>query len=531
MVAVKEIQPLPQGLVEALAARPGTEHVQTHLSHVFLTADRVFKLRKAVNLGFVDFGTCAARNADCEREVSLNRRLAPDVYLGIAPLRTAGSGFEWGEVADKLDPDPRVEHCVVMRRLLAGRDALTLLEQGRLETNHLDAVAARVARFHGEHGLGTPAPFSRDQWWQRCTGPLEETLSALASQPGAVDADAVAAVSQAARRVASERTEAFERRRRDGRAVDGHGDLHLQHVWFETPDPILIDCLEFRDDLRHIDASADVAFLAMDLRYRGREDWAERFLRQVARDSDDFDSYRVVDYFESYRAAVRAKVAAIASNDSEVGAAQRERSAESARRHLALARQALKSRSQGAVILVAGVVGVGKTSAAQVIADALHGVLVSSDRVRKRLVGLAPTDRAAARLDAGLYAPHQVDKVYSALLQRATPVVDSGRAVILDATFSRADHRAAARGMASMQGLPFRVVEVRCSPEVARRRLAARAERGEDPSDAGPELHATSIRRFEPISGLPPGEHVLVDTDRDGWREKLAEISIGWKAS
>lgn len=508
------IEPLPAGLVEALEARPDSEHIQTHISHVFLRGERVEKLHKAVDLGFIDLGTRARRNADCLAEVRLNRRLAPDVYLGVSPIRHDGTGFTLGTIGDSIDD--ALEHCVVMRRLPEGRDALTLLEAGTLEPAQLDAVAARVAEFHAGQGLGRPAPFSADEWWQCCTGPTRECFESLASSGAdAVDARVLADTAAAWETAAHAHAPDFERRRLEGRAVDGHGDLHLQHVWFEGDGaPLVIDCLEFRDDLRRIDAACDVAFLAMDLAYRGREDLAERFLRRYARDGDDFDLYRVVDVFVGYRAAVRAKVAAIAAGESEIGADQRRAAAASAERHLEQARRAVAPRGEAAVIAVSGIVGTGKSSAAELLSDARRGVIIATDRVRKRI----------ARPGSGesLYTPERIDAAYTAMLERAAPVLESGRPVVLDATFARQRHREAARALARRHGAPFRFVETRCAADEARRRLTRRSARGDDPSDAGPERYDASAAEYEPVSGLAPEEHIVVATDRPDWREALA---------
>lgn len=507
----------------------GVEWVQTHLSHVFLTGARVYKFRKAVDLGFVRFTRRAERDADCLREVALNRRLAPDVYLGVAPLLRAPVRI--GPIRETLapaaEPGPAAEHCVVMRRLPAGRDALSLLERGVLGAAQIDRAAARIARFHLAHSLGTPAPFSRDEWRRRCVGPVEDNLRLLAgAAPGRFAGDALAELASRSRDFARAHDERFERRRLAGRAVDAHGDLHLQHLWYESDDgePIAIDCLEFSEALRRIDVAAEVAFPAMDLRYRGAVALAERFLSQYARESDDFDLYAVVDYFASYRAGVRAMVASIASGDASIEVAQRARAADSAERHLALALERLAPRGDGALVLVGGVVGTGKSTAAAELADRLPGVVIASDRVRKRQAGLAPTQRSHAGLDAGIYSPASSDRVVDGLLERAAPVLASGRIALLDATWSRAADRARARAFAQASGVPAFFIETRCAPAVARERLARREAAGKDVSDAGPAFYARSVERFEPPQEWPAQQRRIVETDRDDWRRELRAL-------
>jgi aminoglycoside phosphotransferase family enzyme/predicted kinase/GNAT superfamily N-acetyltransferase len=512
------------------SAALGVEQVQTHLSQVFLTGRRVYKFRKAVDLGFVCFTARAERNADCLREVALNRRLAPDVYLGVAPLLHAPVRI--GPVAEALvhapGAGPEAEHCVVMRRLPAGRDALTLLARGALSGAQIERAAAFIARFHEQHGLGTPAPFTPEQWRQRCVGPAQDNLRLLGAAPAGLFAGgAVAGLEAGMQAFAEQHGDRFERRRLAGRAVDGHGDLHLQHLWYERDDaePIAIDCLEFSESLRCIDTAAEVAFLAMDLRYRGAAAQAERFLRVYARERDDFDLYAVVDYFASYRAAVRAKVASIAAMDAAIDPAQRARASESARRHLELAAQMLAARGRGALVLVGGIVGSGKSSAAAELADAAGAVVIASDRVRKRLAGVATAGRSGDRLDQGLYDPAHSERVYAGLLARAAPVLDSGRIALLDATWSRAANRERARRFARERGVRTFFIETRCTASVALERLARREAQGADPSDAGPAFHAHSAARFEPPTEWPAAALRVVQTDRDDWRIALRAIA------
>jgi aminoglycoside phosphotransferase family enzyme/predicted kinase len=509
------------------SAAEGVDWVQTHLSHVFLTGDRVYKFRKAVDLGFVCFATREQRNADCLREVELNRRLSPDVYLGVAPLLEQGERHWVGAISETLERGPGApEYCVVMRRLPDGRDALSLVEQGALSPEMLDRVALCIADFHARQSLGTPAPFSADQWRRRILAPVEQCYEALdSSAPGVIPADRVAEALAAARDFADRREGRFENRRVTGRAVDAHGDLHLQHIWFDRDDapPAIIDCLEFNRELREIDAASEVAFLAMDLDYRGEAGLAERFLRKYAAHTDDFDLYGVVDFFIAYRAAVRAKVAAIAMTDREIDSAQRERAGISAGHHLDLAMRALTGRPVGSLLMVCGVVGCGKSTVAAALADRVGGVVVASDRVRKAAAGLKPTDRVGSEVDEGLYAPERVDAVYGGMLERARPIVESGRVAILDATFARRAHRTAGIRWAASFGIAVQFVEVRCSAEVAIERLTRRKAAGRDPSDAGPDLYPTSVARFESVTAAEGQVHV-VHTDDDDWLGSLAEI-------
>lgn len=506
------------------SAKTPVEWVQTHISHVFLTGDRVYKFRKAVDLGFVRFSTRAERNEDCLREVALNRRLAPDVYLGVAPLH-GGVDTAWigppAEILAATAADSPAgcapEHCVVMRRLAAGRDALSLLEAGRLGPEHLDRLAVRIARFHEEHRLGLPVPLSSDEWFARCTRPALENFDVLGeASDGVVAGEDRDAARQRLEAMIETHAPRFERRRRMGRAVDGHGDLHLQHVWFEQDDsdPLVIDCLEFNAGLRQIDAASEVAFTAMDLVYRNRPDLGERFLRRYARESDDFDLYSVVDYFISYRAAVRSKVAALAASDAQIDPTQREGAVGSAVRHLRLASEFLETRRPGSLVLIGGTVGTGKSTVAEALADRIDGVVVSSDRVRMH--------RRA--VDSGRYSRSQRESVYRSMLERARPPLESGRTVLLDATFEKRAWRSWARDLARELGSPIHFVEVRADRARTLERLERRARAGDDPSEAGPERLDPSLQSFEPFDPESEGSGLVLRTDVEDWREQLAEV-------
>ena len=317
----------------------------------------------------------------------------------------------------------------------------------------------------------------------------------------------------------------FERRRLAGRGVDGHGDLQLQHVWFESAlQPIVMDCVEFRSDLRQIDAASEVACLAMDLRYRGRADLAERFLSRYAWERDDFDLYSVVDYFAAYRAAVRGGVASVASREAEVEPAQRSAAARSALQHLELARDLLAPPADPApLVLMTGSVGSGKSTVARAVCDALDGAVIGSDRTRKSLAGIEPTERG----EDGMYTADWSERVYTGLLERAEAVVGSGRAAVLDATHARRADRARAARWAGARTLSPLLVEVSCERGEARRRLARRALAAQE-SDAGPERLEPSLAEYEPCDEWS-GERIAVDTTRDDWRPALRQALERWR--
>jgi hypothetical protein len=493
----------------------GIRMVQTHISWVFLTETRVYKFRKPTRMGsFLDFTSRAKRTADCVRELELNRRLAPDVYLGIAPAVASSIGLRIGAAGESPLADH--EHCVVMRRLRDGCDALSLLQRGELSAADLERLAKRLSEFHRRVSLGRPAPWSAPRWRKRFSLPAEENFRILGTMSEELAPRATLERAEgAARSFLARHAADVERRRKDGRAVDGHGDLHLAHVWYEHPggDPLVVDCLEFSDELRRIDGAADVAFLAMDLLYRGRRDLAERFLAAYAEACGDFHLYSVVDYHVAYRAGVRAKVAALTACDPNVDTGQREGAAGSARRHLELAATVLSERARPALVLLCGVVGTGKSSVARALADTLGAPCISSDRLRE--VALASVARAKR------YTAARRARVYRELLAAAACVLGSGRTAVLDATFETVAARAEASSLAAATGATAWLVHVEAETAVVLARLGARAATGHDPSDAGPEQYTASVQRFEPPREWPARNLLTLRTDAGDWTPEI----------
>jgi aminoglycoside phosphotransferase family enzyme/predicted kinase len=472
--------------------------VTTHISWVFLTDREVWKLKRPVDYGFVDYTTLERRRRCCEDEVRLNRRLAPDVYVGVVPVRLGPHGHWFGADGDVVD------YAVRMRRLADERSAESLLRRGALTPDHLTRLAERLARFFVD---AAPAPEAgaieviRDN--------VVENFAQVEPFVGRfVSRDAFDAVRAWQLGVLERQSGRFLGRVEQGRIRDGHGDLRLEHVYFEDAEPIVIDCVEFNERLRCGDAAADVAFLAMELTARSRADLAELFLAAFAREVDDHDLYGVVDFYAGYRAWVRGKVAAFLAADPSTPREKALRKAEEARSLFALARcYAEAGVGASPVIAVGGLIGSGKSTLAEALGRAVAVPVVSSDRIRKALAGVRATERAPEEA----YSPAFSARTFDELFRRATVVLDSGRGVVLDATFRGRALRLRARDLARRHGRRFLFAETVCDEATLRERLRRRAE-GPSVSDAGEALLERVRAEFEPVTELDAGEHVRVDT-------------------
>lgn len=435
---------------------------ETHSGIVFFAGDRAYKLKKAVDLGFLDFRTREARLAACRKEVELNRRLSPDVYLGVADVLDGS-----GEPCD---------HLVVMRRMPDDRRLSSLLAAGEPVEGALDALARLMADFHAgaERSEAADRAASAEALagrWAANTAGLRPFAGRMLDEAAIEEVDALAARYLAGRRAL------FDERIARGRACDGHGDLLADDIFCLDDGPRVLDCLEFDDALRLDDVLADVAFLAMDLERLGRPDLADRFLAAYRAAAGDSWPATLAHHHLAYRAQVRAKVGAIRADQGVPDAAPKAR---------ALLDQCLRHLRAGRVrlVLVGGLPGTGKSTLARGIGAATGAVVLRSDVVRKELAGLAPDQPAAAGFGEGLYRPERTAAVYDELLRRAAEHLARGELVVLDASWTGEAHRAAARAVAEETATDL--VELCCvaPAEVAAERMAARAAAGGDPSDA-----------------------------------------------
>ncbi|HET9929551.1 MAG TPA: AAA family ATPase [Polyangiaceae bacterium] len=481
--------------------------IETHISRVFLIGEHVFKLKKPVDFGFLDFTTLELRRRACEAEVLLNRRLAEGVYLGLVSVtRVAGGHHELGGGGELVD------YAVHMKRLPDERRADRLLVAGAFEHRELDDVAQRLADFHAE----LSAEPERRHWGsvEAVRGNVEENFAQTREAIGRyLEPEQAAELERFQKDFLRERAELFTRRMNEGRIRDGHGDLRLEHVYMLGDGVAIIDCIEFNERFRFADVCADVAFLSMDLAEHGRVDLAERLLARYALLSNDFGLYALVDFYQSYRAHVRAKVAGFQALSPDVDVMTRERSDAEARRHYLLALSAARRPlARTALIVVCGVIASGKSHVAEALAAELALPVIVADRVRKAHAGVSAETPLSDPSFASNYSSEATRRVYEELREGATTVLASGRSVILDASFRSRSERLAVRELAQRVGAAFVLVECRASREVCLARLQKRAE-GRSVSDGRIEIFDDFARSFDPIEELGPSEHVVLDTE------------------
>ena len=505
MTAVQHRAPLPGPALAAAMARPETypgrpgpvEVRETHISWVFLTGDRAYKLKKPVRLPFLDYGTVERRHEMCDEEIRLNRRLAPRVYLGVKAIVPAAGG-----VALAPAHDPRaIDYVVEMRRFDESHTLGARVARGGVPYPALVAAGRRLAQFHADIPAldGAYATTALEQ----ALDENAETLLELA--PDAGFARRAAALSRFTAAFIGARRGELEARAAAGHVRDGHGDLRAEHVLLEHGVEI-VDCLEFDPALRVTDVGCDLAFLTMDLEALGSPFAARTVLDSYREAGGDPGDDGLVSFFGTYRALVRAKVALVRSGQAE----DRDRRVADARRRLALAeRLAWRVRRPGLVI-VAGLSATGKTTLADLLAERSGMSHLSSDAVRKELLGIAP----AARAGAAAYGPSFNRRTYEELGRRARASLEKEGGTIVDATFREREDRAAFLG--TLGGLPEAAIVVECraplSVRVERARLRSFDTSVVSDADAGVVQGQTDDGHL--ADDVPPAQHVVLRTDR-----------------
>jgi hypothetical protein len=473
---------------------------ETHISWIFLVGDLAYKVKKAVRFPFVDYGTLARRRWMCEEEIRLNRRLTEGIYLGVRPIVEADGGLVLGSSADRNV----VEWAVEMRRLPEHRALHRLLEAGELGTHHVRAVARRLARFHAEADLA-PDHGATAARAKRAVDENFETLLHV-TEP-TVERRRLEAAKRFSDAFFRARAAFFADRAAQRLVRDGHGDLRLEHVVMADGVQIF-DCVEFDPALRQIDVAADLAFLVMDLVFHGGGELADELVQAYRNAGGDPGDDAFLSYYCGYRALVRAKVARLRA--AQVPSKAREAALEEAARLVELAERFRWRTRLPFVLVICGVTASGKTFLADAIGKASGLPVVSSDRVRKRLAGIAATVRAAPEHYTDAFSR----RTYRALGSLAAAKLEEEGGVV-DATFRRLADREAFRDALGPASPPVLYVECRSPASVLARRARSRERLRERISDATVELVDSQLQEFEPLDELGSDRHVVIETDRE----------------
>lgn len=488
---------------------PGARRIDTHVSTVWLAGDFAYKIKKPVRLSFLDFSTLERRRHFLQEELRLNRRTASGLYLDLLPVTGTEQEPRLGGAGEP------VEWVLRMRRFPDGALLSELAARGELLPVHVDWLAAHVADFHRSlPALPAQALPAKDVVaWTRES--LDEAGSS-ASRPPSVTLERVRALRERLLARLDSQSGWRSRRAQGGFLRECHGDLHLANLVLWQGGVVAFDAIEFEPALRCIDLVNDVAFAFMDLLAWGLPDLAWRLVNGYVERTGDFDGLSGLRSFASYRALVRAKVALLSGQP------------QGFLRYWQLAESLAADPPPPRLLLVMGLSGAGKSTLAAIAAEQLGAVRLRSDVERKRLHGLAPTDRGGQALQ--LYGQQATRRTYARLGELAEGLLAAGHSVVVDAALLRQAEREALRELALRSGRPFLLLECVATPARMEQRLAERAAADSDASDAGVEVLRRQRGSAEPVPATWAAQHrVLVnDGSLADLRTALSGLLAGW---
>ena len=496
-----------QGLLSPKAYPHAPKEVelrQTHISYVFLADELVYKLKKPLDLGFLDFTTLEKRRHFCEEEVRLNRRLCDGTYLGVVPVVATDAG-----VRVEADGEP-IDFAVKMRRLPEDGMMPAILERNTLTSAQLRQLAAKIAEFHASSeqsetidelgGFET----AKTNWGEN----FDQTVAKIGVTISQEEFDGIRDFID---RQLKQSADVFDLRAREGRIRDCHGDMRSDAVCFVKDSVCIYDCIEFNERFRYSDVASDVAFLAMDLEFRGYQAMSDELLGAYIGATGDSTLALVLPFYKCYRAYVRGKVDGFQLDQPEIDDEQKRLVSEGARRYFGLAHQYATHSTPATLVVMTGLTGTGKSHLGNALAARLGAAIYSSDVVRKALLGLEATERRWEPFGAGIYNPETTAMTYDALLSNARSMLERGRPVVLDASFLKRDEREATQRLAAETNAAFAVVECTTDEATIKQRLDERATE-EVASDGRWEIYQRQLEVREPIDELAAESHLKVDS-------------------
>ena len=481
-------------------------HIQTHSSDVFIVPPYVYKVKKSVNLRFLDFSSLSKRKYYCEREVELNRRLTDGIYLGVEKILLNKSKLTFGS-GKKV-----IEYAVKMKRLPEKYFIKNLLKKGQVNKQDFVNIIVRLVKFYkgqpsntdiDKFGSSKSVKFTIDQNFELSKRFIGKTISSPCY-------DAVKLYNNL---FFKKNSKLFKQRTKLGFIKDCHGDLHLEHINLAPQELNIFDCIEFNNRFRYIDIASDLAFLAMDLDFNGYKKYGDLVVSEFSKKIKDKTIYKIIDFYKCYRAYVRGKVESIRSESKDVSRKEREISSLVAKKYFNLALNYALFGSKPIIIVVFGFIASGKSTLAELISNELSAVVISSDKTRKEITGTKLTERNYEGFNKGIYAKEITEKTYIEMYNRCTREIILGKSVILDASFSKKRYRKKISNEAKKIGAEVFFIETEVSEKVIKRRLQEREKTVNLVSDARMEIFTEFKKSYEEVNELSTIQYIRINTD------------------
>jgi len=486
----------------------GTERMEqreTHISKLFFVGEYVYKVKKPFDLGFLDFTTLEKREYFCHQEVILNRRLTHDIYMDVIPITLEGGKYHLG---GKGAP---VEYSVKMRRLPDEESMISLLQTRAIKDDDLKSLALFLVDFYKR--VSQYKEMHCTEVWENIRINCEENFNQLTLFTGEIiNKQRFEIIRSAMTSFLFRKKRLFDNRVKTGKIRDCHGDLRTEHIYFTYNIGIqIIDCIEFNERFRFQDIVSDLAFLAMDIDFSGFPDLSSTLLNHYVHNADDPGIFILLDFYKCYRAIVRCKVNCFRLNEKDIDKSQRELTIAQTKKHLDLAYSYALKFARPKIFVVCGMQGSGKSTIALKLGELLGIDLLSSDLIRKELFKIAPHDSSVSLFEEGIYSKSITNLTYGRMLLNAQEILEKGRSVVLDATFTKKHLRDQALLLARDMDIAILFIECHADESVLKERLIQR-ESTPSVSDARLNHLDKFMARFEPFDELDDMVHIRVDT-------------------
>jgi len=479
--------------------------LETHISWVILTGDYVYKFKKSVNLGFLDYSTLEKRRHFCEEELRLNRRTAPELYLEVTPVS--------GKPASPLlgDASVPIEYAVKMRQFSQHALLSHLLQKNELTSTLIDQLAEVITTFHAE--IQSAPVDSNYGLPEMILQPVQENFNQIREHLAGHEISVVIQkIEQWALSEYQHSKPLMQQRHDAGFVRECHGDLHLNNITVLDHRPVLFDAIEFNPNLRYIDTISETAFLMMDLEANNRIDFAWRFLNHYLERNGDYTALPLLRFYLCYRAMVRAKISAIRTAQQTTDPAAHTHDLAEFHKYVDLAATYTR-QGQGQLLITHGLSGSGKTVLSQQLLEQWPAIRLRSDVERKRLAGLPARQKTDSGLDSGLYSPVMSEHTYQHLAYLAEIILKAGYNVIVDAAFLKPAQRQPFFQLAQRLRIPFHILTVEAQESTLRQRVASRHARGSDASEADLAVLDQQLARYVPLQPAEQSFVIKVDTD------------------
>ena len=495
--------------------------IQTHISWVFLTGDFVYKIKKPVNFGFLDFTSLEKRYFFCQEEIRLNRRLSSEVYLDVVPVvKREGGVFIGGE--GKI-----IDYAVKMKQLPHEACLISLLEKGRLTSSIMEEIGRVMADFYANaetneeiatYGLPEKIEVNIKENFEQTRPYIDR----------AIPKEIYEALSAYSFNFLKHERSRFLSRIDAGQIKDGHGDFHCANVYYYQNKVYVLDCIEFNTRFRYADVAADVAFLLMDLDFRQASSLGNYFLNTYLAQTNDFGLLGVLNFYKIYRAYVRGKISSFEADMPGISQEKQNAALIRAKTYFELAYSYLKPGLNPCLLATVGFLGTGKSTIAKHLAPKLGAIVIRSDAIRKHILGLKPDEHRYVPYGQDIYSPEMTKQVYKTLFHLAKDVLNAGFPVILDASFSKEAFRQGVRELAQVLKYPYYFLHLQCDEDILKQRLAERQEKGHDISDGHLALFSAFKQTFDLLKDK---NQIILDTSQslEEVLQKAADFLIAKK--